>query len=593
MKTPLLPAVFAALLLLPTLSRGTVVIAGAGVVANYRQEGSAAPVPSASYQYPAYEFSAFVGETSVTSEFSAGQLSTPGAGYVQDMTHYSGPEWNVSIDMEGVPNWQNVFTDGTYSVTLNKDGGESLAVPYDCTFGDYPPAPVVHDLPALQALDPSGDIMLAWNAWEGGTAEDSIVVLVQNSGGDVFSTPSPGHEGALDGTATTCTIPADTLVTGDTYYVAIKFVHVLSSATGVIAGYPHAVVTTFQDSRTNFEIRTTGKLPLANMLDFSIRCDATLLVNTLDGTVSSAALIAGNLQETISVCLVEPSAAEVSDVSLTGPLGSGIVNLHPDSSDNDDDYSFYMFRNLPVFLPNGSYALDLGPDRFVSVGNLDYALQADDVIIPSISLTLSGGKVTAISWEARKADGSATVFPNDEEDSFWVSAYTWDGSFAVFQNVLGTQNTTIRIPGGIPLTELSMVNVSYSQTTNAEGMSNSAGMNATITAGDMANPFAVLSHDASGWIAPQGAEAECFGWMSDRFFPFVYCAGLDALAHSGTYTGDGSGWAYVAAGASLSRGFYLYRFATGTWCWTNFNWHGWIYDYGKDGVPAGWVDITE
>jgi len=588
-----------ALLLLPASSGATIVMAGAGMVANYRQEGSSAPVPSTSREYPALEFKALVAETSVTSEFSGGSLTAPNSTSLGKLRQGEGAEWTVSIDMQEVESWQEVFTNGTYFVSLDPKSvdepsfADPLSIPFACTFTGYPPAPQVLNLPNLQSLDASQDLTLSWNAWVGGTAEDTILVSVSNGWKTVFASPNPGRTGALDGTATTCTIPAGTLVPGDSYTVTIKFVHVLSSARGLVNGYPDAVVTTFQDSCTNFDIATSGIRPVQNLLAFSLQCQGDLAVNTLDGTVSSADLIAGNLTETAAAVLFEPVSADAANVFLTGPAGSGITSLNPTDVSNDGGFAFYAFRSLAPFLPNGAYTLDFGTGRFASSGSVDYAPQEADAIIPAISLTLFKGRVTRISWEARKADGSATTFPNDETDSFWVMAYHKGGFFPVFTHVLGTQETHIDLPDdGILLTELDNVNVTYDMSSNNEGTSNSAGMNLTIRAFDGANPFVDLLHIYGPWIVPQIPFGDGFGWMYDGSFPYVYCASLDMLANGGTYTGDGSGWGYIAAGASWNKGFFLYRYATGTWCWTNINWHGWIYDYGKEGVAPGWFDIT-
>jgi hypothetical protein len=598
MKFPFLK-LLPALLLLPASSGATVVMAGAGAIANYRQEGSAAPVASTSREFPGLEFRALVAETSVTSQFTGGELTAPGSTTLGELRQGEGAEWTVSVDMQEIESWQQVFTDGAYTVTLTPkipDGPsvvDPLGIPFAYSFGAYPPAPTVLNLPDLQALDASQNLTLSWNAWEGGTAEDTILVNVDNGWKSVFASPNPGRTGALDGTATTCTIPAGTLAPGDTYTVTIKFVHVLSSARDLVTGYPNAVVTTFQDSCTNFDIATSGVRPVQNLLAFSIQCRGDLAVNTLDGSVSSASLIAGNLTETVSASFFETSGAEAANVSLTGPDGSGITLQHPTDVSNEDNFSFYGFRDLTPFLPNGAYSLDLGPGRFLSTGSVDYAPQAEDTIIPAISLNIVGGRVKSISWEARKPDGSVTTFPDDETASFWVLAYHRAGFFPVFTNILGTQVTSIDLPDdGIVITELDNVNVTYNMSRNNEGTSNSAGMNLTVRAFDGANPFIDLLHIYGPWIVPQPPFSAGFGWMYDGSFPYVYCASLDMLANGGTYMGDGSGWGYIAAGASLNKGFFLYRYATGTWCWTNLNWHGWIYDYGKEGVAPGWIDIT-
>jgi hypothetical protein len=99
------------------------------------------------------------------------------------------------------------------------------------------------------------------------------------------------------------------------------------------------------------------------------------------------------------------------------------------------------------------------------------------------------------------------------------------------------------------------------------------------------NIFEAKNHD-NAWIASEGPVKDSFGWVNDLFFPWIYSASQDILSN-GSYLGNGNGWMYVQNGGTLSGGFYFYRYATGSWCWTRWNWSGWIFDY-----TNGWVDIT-
>jgi hypothetical protein len=70
----------------------------------------------------------------------------------------------------------------------------------------HPNAPRIANFAAAQAVNASQPFQLSWDAFQGGTANDYIAVSI----GDTFETPVAGAPGALNGTATSVTIPAGT-----------------------------------------------------------------------------------------------------------------------------------------------------------------------------------------------------------------------------------------------------------------------------------------------------------------------------------------------------------------------------------------------
>jgi hypothetical protein len=128
----------------------------------------------------------------------------------------------------------------------------------------------------------------------------------------------------------------------------------------------------------------------------------------------------------------------------------------------------------------------------------------------------------------------------------------------------------------------------YNGAKNAGGTRNSQYTTYWTSVPEATNIFSPLTHETDGWIAPTGSVPDSFGWISDLYYPWIYSASQDILSND-HYQGNGAGWIYIYAdGASLSGGFYVYRYAAGTWGWTNYYWSGWVYDYGY----SSWVDIT-
>ena len=123
--------------------------------------------------------------------------------------------------------------------------------------GSFPNAPTVNNFPAAQAIDASSDFSLTWDSFVGGTLADLIYCQLQTVGAAVFHTPMvPGSAGALDGTATSVTIPAGTLAPARAYLGRLVFARTLTTSSNL--NYP-AFGATFAFTQTEFWIRTQGE----------------------------------------------------------------------------------------------------------------------------------------------------------------------------------------------------------------------------------------------------------------------------------------------------------------------------------------------
>ena len=110
-----------------------------------------------------------------------------------------------------------------------------------------PPAPHLSNFAAAQAINPAQPFTLSWDPYSGGTASDFIYVNV----GSLFQTPGPGTNGALPGTATSATIPANTLQTNQSYVGDITFYHLILTTNG--ASYISLI---YRASVTEFTLNT-------------------------------------------------------------------------------------------------------------------------------------------------------------------------------------------------------------------------------------------------------------------------------------------------------------------------------------------------
>ena len=122
----------------------------------------------------------------------------------------------------------------------------------------YPSQPQVSNFAAAQAINPSSPFTLQWSAIPGATTDDAIWVYATGAGGNVvFSTPKPSTDrlAALDGTATSVLIPANTFQSGQTYTGWIMFIHTTSVNT---TAYPGAVGATVVAATTSFPLAVGG-----------------------------------------------------------------------------------------------------------------------------------------------------------------------------------------------------------------------------------------------------------------------------------------------------------------------------------------------
>lgn len=169
------------------------------------------------------------------------------------------------------------FTNGSFSFALNTiaDGNKNVSLDLGAT-DDYPAAPSVNNLAALQTIDPDASATVTWTAPANWTnilvsGHSFVELTIENDmGDDVFW---------IDGTEFTngsqCIIPANTLWPGRTYYATINFIKIkdvdtesYSGATGV-SGFASITEFTLQTIGTVI-MPTLGIEPFNNNMNLSI-----------------------------------------------------------------------------------------------------------------------------------------------------------------------------------------------------------------------------------------------------------------------------------------------------------------------------------
>jgi methionine-rich copper-binding protein CopC len=114
-----------------------------------------------------------------------------------------------------------------------------------------PAAPRISNFAAAQSVVATQSFQLTWDAFPGGTSADRIYVEV----GGVFQTPDFDATGALNGTATSVTIPANTLQPNSNYVATVGFYRFVTASN---ASY---TTVAYRATVTEFDLITGSGIP--------------------------------------------------------------------------------------------------------------------------------------------------------------------------------------------------------------------------------------------------------------------------------------------------------------------------------------------
>ena len=228
---------------------------------HYIQTGPGTPVLVTNAPYQAM---ANVDPISSASIFSV-TLMIPGGDILTLNTNDFDSQWEIKDSFSSRAAMDAAVPNGTYTFTIT--GADGTHMPSLSLSGDkYPNAPHISNWAALQNADGSGDILITWNAFAGGTTNDFVQVFVEDDMGNRFSSgDGPGSPDALNGTNTSFIIPANTLAggghfTGEILFGRGSFNTIAYSGVQGIAAY-------FKDTR--FSLSTTSAPPEAGRFRFA------------------------------------------------------------------------------------------------------------------------------------------------------------------------------------------------------------------------------------------------------------------------------------------------------------------------------------
>ncbi|HEY5913706.1 MAG TPA: LamG-like jellyroll fold domain-containing protein [Verrucomicrobiae bacterium] len=142
--------------------------------------------------------------------------------------------WTTDDDI-GLSGFNTNFPNGEYKLRVQTlaDGIRTFSL--NLTGDAYATIPLVQNFGQCQSIDPAKPFNLQWVPFDGGTTSDFIFVQIEAGDQVVFQTGMPGQQNALNGLATSVTIPANTFAPGTEYRLGINFLKL--RATDII-NYP-------------------------------------------------------------------------------------------------------------------------------------------------------------------------------------------------------------------------------------------------------------------------------------------------------------------------------------------------------------------
>ena len=212
----------------------------------YEQTSTANPLPDSLTPY------AFTANTILASNRTATavKLTLPGGAISNLMQVPTHPELFILVTSTTNQNLlETTYAPGNYVFNVQAPtSNQQVTVNFPASLVQ-PAAPHVSNFTAVRSVNAAQPFTLSWDAFPGGTANDYIHVHV----GTEFITGDPGKTGALNGTATSVTIPAGTLQANQTYEGTIGFYHAAINTFGT-----SHVTTAYRATLTHFDLVTTG-----------------------------------------------------------------------------------------------------------------------------------------------------------------------------------------------------------------------------------------------------------------------------------------------------------------------------------------------
>ena len=327
---------------------------------SYEQTTTGPPLPEVGDEFI---FSAEV-EASAPNLVSASTVASP-AGVTGTLTPNSDrDEFQFSESAATQAALDARFPSGSYSLTLQTANQGTRTPSLFFANAAYPPPPRVHFDP-VQRVPAQQNLRIAWDAWPDGNANDFIQLRIEDNDGDnVFETPDFDDKDALDGRATSATVPAGTLTPGKSYKARLTFHRCVAIDA---SSYPGALGQAIYFARTKFDIETVPP----DVKNYEVRKSKMFVQSSpgapiVTGFVFTATLEAETESSIISSAIVTPTGRienllQQSDGETHRFRSARTTQAALDADFPDGNYVLAIngakdgARNIPVALTGSAY----------------------------------------------------------------------------------------------------------------------------------------------------------------------------------------------------------------------------------------------
>ncbi|HUK81117.1 MAG TPA: Calx-beta domain-containing protein [Verrucomicrobiae bacterium] len=297
-----------------------------------------------------FEFFSFVDASSSGSVMSA-TIQDPNALVHTLSSNLSALRFQFSDSFTNKVTLDAAYSNATYRFSIVTPAGSQMptvTLPAD----NYPNAPHITNWDAAQLIDPTRSFTVTWDPFAGGTTNDVIQLSIADSGGtNVFATPSDYLDPArLTGGSSSALIPAQTLVTGQTYRAELMFVKVTSLDTNTVPGEAGvggffsatafdmaAASSTLAFSAATYSVNQTDGVAIITVgrvgdtngtatVDFATADGSAKAPADYTATTGTVTFVAGQTNATFTVAVVNTEVYGVTTVNLTlsNPSGAAL-----------------------------------------------------------------------------------------------------------------------------------------------------------------------------------------------------------------------------------------------------------------------------
>lgn len=402
----------------------------------YEQFGAGTPVLE---DFEPYEFFSFT-ETDGTIPLPGSTVTPPGGSAINLPVLPDEPGRREYFETFTTESALNAAYGSVAGYTLSLDRGSGAVDVSASLEGTFPPAPQFSNTSALDNLQIGETITVEWNAWDGATTGDFILLEIEDASGNTLYENDPG---TILPTATSATIPANVITEAGNYSIDLAFIKVISLDDTTVAD---AEVRGIMESQTEYEVTVSegGLGGDADVLFFISRArdyeQAPGGVPQLEDENPFLFFAVVNADE----------SSEVTAATVTLPDGSTTRTLTPDGGNNSErsfEANFATESALDTaYPPSGGYVLAYTVDGSSETSTLSLSgtfPPAPNFANASTIATHQANQPMTVQWDAWSGADSDDFISVEVENSFGEQIWRTEGTS------LDSTATSTTIPGSV------------------------------------------------------------------------------------------------------------------------------------------------